>query len=258
MEEVQLNNPLNNLSLSRNKMNNLFLEELVQSIEKFSNSTLGKETVEYYLIGTKHLADDGSISISTDDVKKNIGNAKSIQKYRLNKGDIIIPHRGHFKSIGVMTKETDIPYVGHHGLLRISCGGDNLDLAFYIKDYLLLSNIRETIPKSGLTIDFLKKLLIPTNTKDLKGYMENSIKINRTQEVLAQLNTHLMSNKHKILINAFTKNVDANSKNNVAINNILGNTEEALLLSSSKDFICNDDDFDLSLNYYERKRGGEA
>ena len=155
-----------------------------------------------------------------------------------------------------MTEETEIPYVGHHGLLRISCGKDNLDLAFYIKDYLLLSNIRKTIPKSGITIDFLKGLLIPTNTKDLKGYMKNSIKINRLQNMLNKLNTHLLSNKSKILINAFTKDLDALAKNNIALENITENILEAFLISSSKNFTCNDEDFNLTMNYYKRKKEG--
>ncbi len=243
-----LNNPLDNLILLKNRSNTANVDELAQSIEKFSNITLGTDSINYYLIGTKNLAYDGTIAISDSDKVIHRGNASTIDKHTIKKGDVVFPYRGRFKSIGVMTSDSEIPYVGHHGMMRISCGEENLDLAFFIKDYLLLSKTRVTVPKSGITIDYLMNLIIPTKTKELPGYMNSSIEIRRTEEQIKKLTFDLMSSKRKIIVNGFAGKHDANKDIREVTKEITSDITKDLLLTKDNKFAYNDTDFNISLH----------
>ncbi len=244
--EDMLNNPLDNLILRRNRNNTASVGDLAQSIEKFSNVTLGTDSIDYYLIGTKNLAYDGTIVISVSDEVIHRGNASTIDKHTIKKGDVIFPYRGRFKSIGVMTSDSKIPYVGHHGMMRISCGEDNLDLAFFIKDYLEQSGARKTVPKTGITIDYLKKLVIPTRTKKLAGYMNSSIEIRRAEEQIKKLTLDLTSSKRKIVLNGFTGNHDANKDIYKVSKEITNSISKDLLLTNDYKFASDDTDFNIS------------
>ena len=241
-----LNNPLDNLTLLKNRSNTASVDELAQSVEKFSNVTLGTDDIDYYLIGTKNLAYDGTIAISDRDKVIHRGNASTIDKHTIKKGDVIFPYRGRFKSIGVMTSDSKIPYVGHHGMMRISCGEDNLDLAFFIKDYLEQSGARKTVPKTGITIDYLKKLVIPTRTKKLAGYMNSSIEIRRAEEQIKKLTLDLTSSKRKIVLNGFTGNHDANKDIYKVSKEITNSISKDLLLTNDYKFASDDTDFNIS------------
>ncbi len=242
------NNPLDNLTLLKNKRGTSSVEELAQSTGKFSNISLGTDSIDYYLIGTKNLAYDGMITISDSDKIINRGNASTIDKHTIKKGDVVFPYRGRFNSIGVMTSNTEIPYVGHHGLMRISCGEDNLDLAFFIKDYLEQSGVSKTVPKTGITIDYLKTLLIPTKAKELAGYMDSSIELRRAEEFIKKLTLDLMSSKRKIVLNGFAENHDANKDIYEATKEITNDITKDLLLTNDNNFACDDTDFNISLH----------
>lgn len=242
----QLNNPIDNLTLMRNKRNTAKLDELAKSIEKFSNVTLGNDSIDYYLIGTKNLSYDGTIAISETDKVVYSGNASTIGKHTIKKGDIVFPYRGRFKSIGVMTSDPEVPYVGHHGLMRISCGEDNLDLAFFIKDYLEQSGAKETVPKKGITIDYLKNLIIPTRTKNLAGYRDSSIEIRCAEKIAIELVHALMSSKKKIILNGFAGDDDANKKIYQVAKEIKSDMTKDILLTSDNKLICDDSDFLIS------------
>ncbi len=155
------------------------LPELDVSVGKFSNVTLGKDEVDYVLISTKNISESGTIAISNlEQEVKHIGSKSGVSKYAVKKGDIIFPFRGRAKTMAVVTEESVIPMVGHHGLMKISCGEENLDLAFFIRDYLQKSGILKHPAKSDISVEFLNNIGFPIATKELEGYADavNSFK----------------------------------------------------------------------------------
>ncbi len=218
--------------LTRDYRTNKFttLEKLNLPISKFNNLKFGKnDEVNYYLITTSDITEEGTIILGNPEGSlKQTGGKKGVAKYKINKGDILFPQIGRLRSVGVMVDESSVPYVGNHGLMRIACGADNLDMAFLIKDYLQLSSVGKFIAKSKITIDILKKLPIPIVGNKICGYMEPSIKIKQCKKETRKLQMELGMMEEKLQLNAFQGNHDANRKINDAIKNALKNVMDTL------------------------------
>ena len=187
------------------------LPELGVSVNKFSNVTLGKDEVDYMLINTKNISENGTISIS--DAKpplKHIGSKKGVAKYAIKRGDIILPFRGRIKSIAVVIEDSAIPVVGHHGLMKISCGEDNMDLAFFIKDFLEMSRIGGGDTGSSISVDLLNSIKFPIASKKLPGYKDASINAKNMIQLLSHAPLSLKRIQVDILQNAIQQNNAAN------------------------------------------------
>ena len=172
-------------------------------INRFSNVTIGKDEVEYMLVNAKDMTEEGTISIH-DETKshRRRGSIKGVKKYELHIGDVVFPQKRRFKSIGVMMIATKVPYVGHHGLMRVSCGEDNLDLAFFIREYLLLESVSDYIAKcfdnQEKLIDIIGRLPIPKRLlNNIDGYSVRALNIKYIEKELAQLQTNIESLSEK-------------------------------------------------------------
>ena len=91
-----------------------------------------------------------------------------------------------------MEKETKIPYIGYHGLMRISCGKNKLDLAFFIRDYLLSAPIsdfiRESFDNGESLFDVIQILPIPEwALRSIIGYQTTALNIKKAEKELAEL-----------------------------------------------------------------------
>ncbi len=208
------------------------LKQLGLKVGKFSNVTLGKDDVQYYLIGTNDITHDGIITLSNPEASiKEKGSSKGVLKYMLKKGDIVFPHSSRLKSIGVMTGEQAIPYVGHHGLMRISCGENNLEMAFLIRDYLQLNDTKKYIldksldNKSKITIETLENLPIPMIEENICGYQKPSMDISKTIRMLNNLRKELILKKEILMINAFSGDYNKNKKIAKELEKILSTLE---------------------------------
>ena len=209
------------------------LKQLGPKVGKFSNVTLGKDDVQYYLIGTNDITPDGIIELSKPEASiKEKGSSKGVLKYMLKKGDIVFPHSSRLKSIGVMTGEQAIPYVGHHGLIRISCGENNLEMAFLIRDYLQLSDTKKYIfdesskNKSKITIETLENLPIPMMEDNICDYQKPSMDISKIIRMLNKLKTELALKREILMQNAFSGDYNKNSKIEKDLEEILSTLEK--------------------------------
>jgi len=191
------------------------------SVTRFSNVTLGKEDVQYQLVNTKDITEESIVRTSfTSQTLKHQGSKKGVEKYRLKKGDVIFPQKRRFKTIGVMISNTNVPYVGHHGLMKISCG-NNLDLAFFIKDYLQLDPIKEFIALSmdngGNLLTVIKMLPLPRwALTTLAGYSPISLKL---EEVVKELN--ILQNNMSVLREKNHMYSEQRNKHEKAVSSIL-------------------------------------
>ena len=192
------------------------LPELGILVRKFSNVTLGKDKVKYGIINAKEISNDG-INYDASHRMREKGSKRGVLKYAIRKGDIIFPYRGRLKSMSVVTENTiTLPLVGHHGLMQISCGYDNLDLAYFIKDYLQMSSevemaISSSITSSGITVNFLNSIKFPISSKELIGYKDASINTRIMLKVLREAKQSLDPVITSILQNAIQQNNDGNT-----------------------------------------------
>ena len=164
------------------------LKDLGCSVEKFSNVTLGNDEIEYALIGAKKINRSGILDLSVSkSMIRHRGSQKGAQKYSIKKGDIVFSDSKKFKYIGVATSDPEIPAVGNHSLMRISCGG-NLDLAFALKDYLQYIGKNSELFENGVTVKALETLEFFFDANmTFDGYMEISIKVKKWNEQAREL-----------------------------------------------------------------------
>lgn len=187
------------------------LPEMNVSVSKFSNVTLGKDEVDYMLISTKNISERGTITISTLEQEiKHTGNKSGVSKYAVKKGDIIFPFRGRAKAMAVVSEESEIPMVGHHGLMKISCGEENLDLAFFIRDFLQKSGILKHPERSDISVEFLNSIGFPISTKELDGYADAVTNLRSLEMAHTSFGDALKSVGTEIFTNAIQEKHHAN------------------------------------------------
>lgn len=213
------------------------LEDIIGvEVSRFSNVTLGNDEVKYQLINTRDVASDGSISVvDKKESLKTRGTQKVIEKYTIKKGDIIFPLKRSFKSIGVMTSNPDIPYVGHHGLIRISCGEDNLDLAFFLKDYLMYSPVMDIVSlksdAGNKLMDIIKIIPVPCIEGSIVSYKDTvvNLKLSTLKARDLQNSLTLLTEKyHASAVNS--RNTSIDNKMDSILAKILKIQEEVELL----------------------------
>ncbi len=187
------------------------LPELDVSVGKFSNVTLGKDEVDYILINTKNISESGTIAIpNLKQEIKHIGSKSGIAKYAVKKGDVIFSFRGRAKAMAVVTEESAIPMVGHHGLMKISCGEENLDLAFFIRDFLQKSGILKHPAKSDISIEFLNNIGFPIASKEIHGYADAVSSFKSLETACTLFGHSLKSVGNEIYTNAIQEDHQAN------------------------------------------------
>jgi len=218
--------------LTRNYQTDKFttLGELGVTVSKFNNIQTGKnDGVNYYLLSTSDISEDGTIILhNPQESLRDNGGTKNITKYQLHKGDIIFPQIGRFKSVGVLIDKPSIPYLGNHGLIRISCGEDRLDMAFMIKDYLQLSSVSEIILKTKITVDLIKILPIPLIDDNIFSYKDPSIRIKQCKEAILELQTELQLTENKLLLNAFQGKHSDNKEISTSVEELLTSLSSVL------------------------------
>lgn len=218
MEEVDIDAYLSRL---RNDLRELHginefttLGDLGFPITKFSNVTLGNDKIEYGLIGARDITPEGVILFNESSKSlKYTGSKKGVEKYKINKGDIILTHTGRsFRSTGVVTEEPTLPYVGHHGLMKISCGADNFELAFFIKDYISRFNMSSYIKDKISAIDVLEKIPIPIIDGKVLYYKDPAMKFRACRAKARRLDKILEVLTRTLLDNGLKGDRDTNKK----------------------------------------------
>lgn len=206
------------------------LGDLDVMITKFSNVTLGTNDVKYALISTQNIEPEGTVNLLASNVSmRDSGSLKGIEKYKVHKGDIVFPHNSlSFNVAGVVMQEPAFPCVGNHGMMKISCGADNLDLAFMIKDYLQLSAVGRFVSTAKITVPILEMLPIPIVNGQIFNYQEPSIKIKRCKAKVKEIESALILVEEKLQLNAFKGEHDANKDLTNNINSALAYLTEAL------------------------------
>lgn len=191
------------------------LPELNISVSKFSNVTLGKDEVDYILVNTKNITKEGILFTSNRNLK-HIGSKAGVLRYAIKKGDIIFPFRSRTHAIAVVTKTNRLPMVGHHGLMKISCGEENLDLAFFIKDFLQISGRFRFMKEENISIDFLNSIKFPIATKELNGYADAILSLIDIKKTIYLFELSLKSDN----LNIFTNAIQEKHQANIAISNV--------------------------------------
>ncbi len=224
------------------------LGDLDFPITKFSNVTLGNDKIEYGLIGARDITPEGVILFNESSKSlKYTGSKKGVEKYKINKGDIILTHTGRtFRSPGVVTEEPTLPYVGHHGLMKISCGADNLELAFLIKDYISRFNISSYTKDKISAIDVLEKIPIPIIDGKLLYYKDPAMKFRACRAKARRLDKILEVLTRTLLNNGLKGDRDTNKKLYDQVSIALDKITEAVDIFGSWKEIINSNSFERS------------